>query len=445
MGQTDLRFSSTASKFFSVASTHRWMHTFWNFPLSHILPSKSLHVLLVQSYLRQSCFAIVHSISSSGLLYPSCKHCSNITPKGYVFIFFFFPVHTVISATDEFVALQHIPSSCQLTTITLLISLWFYYYVQARHKLREAGDSSGTVISWLITTCNLLTVSLCVHIVTWYIGIIFTVVAGSRNCFNTALTLCVSLYIICECNIVTTQALHWNVNQKFATESNVNACQSLSVAPGEQQQWSVVTGVWTEKLIRSVLCAAWVSVPQSGKDNRGKKQTIARGDSAPVSCPSSAITSACCPPTPFVSTLSNSIISQSLSQLCRKTKIYVTSNTLMCWRGTDDGRKWEKKSQAGAHKSHRAAMQRRLQINIYLISFVVHLSLSLCQSMSYQSASICAPMVKIRSLNTDRPPTIHPGADNKQHRGPFEHSDSILATLQAFMSGKSAVWTIWVI
>lgn len=39
------------------------------------------------------------------------------------------------------------------------------------------------------------------------------------------------------------------------------------------------------------------------------------------------------------------------------------------------------------------------------------------QSMSYQSASICAAMMVIRRLNTDRPPTVHPGADNKQHGG----------------------------
>lgn len=72
---------------------------------------------------------------------------------------------------------------------------------------------------------------------------------------------------------------------------------SLSASPQEDSSSGLL-----EKLIRSVLCAAWVGVPQSDKDNRGRKQTIAGGYSAPVSSSSLAITSACCPPTPNTNT-----------------------------------------------------------------------------------------------------------------------------------------------
>ena len=76
-----------------------------------------------------------------------------------------------------------------------------------------------------------------------------------------------------------------------------------------------------------------------------------------------------------------------------------------------------------------------IHVRIYLLnlastSATLYL-INLCTS------SHCS-LVKIMSLSTDRPPTIHP-ADSKQRRAPFERSDSILATLRVFMSGKSAV------
>lgn len=82
----------------------------------------------------------------------------------------------------------------------------------------------------------------------------------------------------------------------------------------------------------------------------------------------------------------------------------------MCWRvkRCKSQTYCMKNSHTGAHKSHRAAMQRWLLINIHLILFVSPLLPPFCQCMSYQSASICAPRMKIRSLNTDNhlPPIL---------------------------------------
>lgn len=107
------------------------------FQFSRFALELSLDVLLVHLELRQSCSAIVHicnawqhlisQISSSGLSYPHCKKMTLISHqqicfgKKNAFLFMLLFVGQM-----NLVSLQHF-SSPRLSTIALLIPLWFYW------------------------------------------------------------------------------------------------------------------------------------------------------------------------------------------------------------------------------------------------------------------------------------------------------------------------------
>lgn len=79
--------------FFSVARTHRWMHTFFKLSsFSHfalkVFGCVTCTVVSATVWLCYCAHLYILQISSLGLLYPCCEHCSNITPKDMFLSFF---------------------------------------------------------------------------------------------------------------------------------------------------------------------------------------------------------------------------------------------------------------------------------------------------------------------------------------------------------------------
>ncbi len=156
---------------------------------------------------------------------------------------------------------------------------------------------------------------------------------------------------------------------------------------------------------------------------------------------------------PFVSTLSNSIISQSLRQPCRKIKKNACKH-LTPWHAreaqTMAGRvkTRDRKEARLKHIIHTVSHDRSKNTEQYTFDFICCFPLLPSASPSLINLLLSVHKHSLffgedQESEYKQTTYIHPGADNKQHRAPFERSDSILATLWAFMSGKSAVWTIW--
>lgn len=151
-------------------------------------------------------------------------------------------------------------------------------------------------------------------------------------------------------------------------------------------------------------------------------------------------------PTLFFSTFVSALSSSIISQLQKKLKDFCKQH-LTPWEGLRTAAGGKRKA-ALRHVIHGGSRAGEKIVEQCTFSFIC------CTSplpVSYQSASVCAlsahcALEKIRRLSADRY-TDHLLSILKQtinNAGPpFERSDSVLATLRAFTSGKSAAWTIW--